>query len=150
MQETKALISAMTGETRGGSRAAAPGCGFSRGATQQFDIVELLVKRFGFLETDNNSQLRFTHQYFRDYFCARHYVNLMEVITQCFDSRQIDDVQSLFDEWRLGHIWFAGEDADRKVGNPFQTKQGSRHCRPDQEGRKGSEEGVPENLRVPL
>ena len=32
MQETKALISAMTGESRGGSRAAAPGCGFSRGA----------------------------------------------------------------------------------------------------------------------
>ena len=34
MQETKALISAMTGESRGGSRAAAPGCGFSRGAIQ--------------------------------------------------------------------------------------------------------------------
>src|SRR5574337_960393 len=31
MQETKALISARTGESRGGSRAAAPGCGFSRG-----------------------------------------------------------------------------------------------------------------------
>jgi len=27
------LISAMTGESRGGSRAAAPGCGFSRGTT---------------------------------------------------------------------------------------------------------------------
>ena len=39
---------------------------------------------------------------------------------------------------------------DRKVGNPFQTKQGSRPSRPDQEGRKGSEEGVPENLSVPL
>ena len=33
MQETKALISAMTGESRGGSRAAAPGCVFSRGTT---------------------------------------------------------------------------------------------------------------------
>ena len=31
---------------------------------------------------------------------------------------------------------------------PGQTKQGSRPSRPDQEGRKGSEEGVPENLRV--
>ena len=39
---------------------------------------------------------------------------------------------------------------DRKVGNPFHTKQGSRPSRPDQEGRKGSEEGVPENLSVPL
>ena len=29
---------------------------------------------------------------------------------------------------------------DRKVGNPFQTKQGSRPSCPDQEGRKGSEE----------
>ena len=39
---------------------------------------------------------------------------------------------------------------DRKVGNPFQREQGSRPSRPDQEGRKGSEEGVPENLGVPL
>ena len=39
---------------------------------------------------------------------------------------------------------------DRKVGNPFQTKQGSRPSCPDQEGRKGSEEGVPGNLSVPL
>src|SRR5574337_362088 len=39
---------------------------------------------------------------------------------------------------------------DRKVGNPFQTKQGSRASCPDQEGRKGSEKGVPENLSVPL
>ena len=43
---------------------------------------------------------------------------------------------------------------DRKVGNPFQTPpcpdQGSRPSCPDQEGRKGSEEGVPENLGVPL
>ena len=38
----------------------------------------------------------------------------------------------------------------RTVGNPFQTKQGSRPSCPDQEGRKGSEEGVPENLGVPL
>ena len=29
---------------------------------------------------------------------------------------------------------------DRKVGNPFQTKQGSRPSCPDQEGRRGSEE----------
>src|SRR5574337_799422 len=33
LQETKALISAITGESRGGSRAVAPGCGFSRGTT---------------------------------------------------------------------------------------------------------------------
>ena len=39
---------------------------------------------------------------------------------------------------------------DRKVGNPFQTKQGSRPSCGDQEGRKGSEEVVPENLGVPL
>ena len=39
---------------------------------------------------------------------------------------------------------------DQKVGNPFQTKQGSRLSCPDQEGRRGSEEVVPENLGVPL
>src|SRR5574337_601987 len=38
---------------------------------------------------------------------------------------------------------------DRKVGNPFQTKQGSRPSCRDQEGRRGSEEVVPENLGVP-
>src|SRR5574341_554895 len=30
---------------------------------------------------------------------------------------------------------------DRKVGNPFQTKQGSRPSRPDQEGRKAQRRG---------
>ena len=39
---------------------------------------------------------------------------------------------------------------DRKVKNPFQTKQGSRPSCRDQEGRRGSEEVVPENLGVPL
>ena len=34
---------------------------------------------------------------------------------------------------------------DRKVGNPFQTKQGSRASCRDQEGRRGSEEVVSEN-----
>src|SRR5574337_439557 len=39
---------------------------------------------------------------------------------------------------------------DRKVGNPFQTKQGSRPSCRDQEGRRGSEAVMPENLGVPL
>ena len=39
---------------------------------------------------------------------------------------------------------------DRKVMNPFQTKQGSRPSCRDQEGRRGSEEVVPEKLGVPL
>ena len=39
---------------------------------------------------------------------------------------------------------------DRNVGNSFQTKQGSRPSCRDQEGRRGSEEVVPENLGVPL
>ena len=34
---------------------------------------------------------------------------------------------------------------DRKVGNTFQTKEGSRASCRDQEGRRGSEEVVPEN-----
>ena len=36
------------------------------------------------------------------------------------------------------------------MGKYFQTKQGSRPSCRDQEGRKGSEEGVPENLGVRL
>ena len=39
---------------------------------------------------------------------------------------------------------------DRKVGKPFRTKQGSRPSCRDQEGRRGSEEVVPEILGVPL
>ena len=39
---------------------------------------------------------------------------------------------------------------DRTVGNPFQTKQRSRPSCRDQEGRRGSEEVVRENLGVPL
>ena len=39
---------------------------------------------------------------------------------------------------------------DWKFGKPFQTKQGSRPSCRDQEGRRGSEEVVLENLGVPL
>ena len=39
---------------------------------------------------------------------------------------------------------------DRKVGNPFQTKQRILPSCPDQVGRRGSEEVVPENFGVPL
>jgi len=39
---------------------------------------------------------------------------------------------------------------DRKIWNPFKTKQGSRPSCRDQEGRWGSEVVVPENLGVPL
>ena len=39
---------------------------------------------------------------------------------------------------------------DRKFGNPLEAKQGSRPSCEDQEGRRGSEEVVPENLGVPL
>ena len=39
---------------------------------------------------------------------------------------------------------------DLKVGNPFQTKKGSRPSCTDREGRRGSQEVVPENLGVPL
>ena len=39
---------------------------------------------------------------------------------------------------------------DRKVGNSFQTKKGSPPASRDQEGRRGSEEVVPESLGVPL
>ena len=38
----------------------------------------------------------------------------------------------------------------RKVGNPFQTNQGSRPSCRDEEGRRGSEEVLPENFGVPL
>ena len=39
---------------------------------------------------------------------------------------------------------------DQKFGNPFQTQQGSRTYSRDEEGRRGSEEVVPENLGIPL
>ena len=39
---------------------------------------------------------------------------------------------------------------DWEVGNPFQTQQVSRPSCRDEEGRRGSEEVVPENLGVPL
>ena len=47
MQQTKALISAMTGESRGGSRAAAPGCGFSRGRTARSGILSWGAREVG-------------------------------------------------------------------------------------------------------
>jgi len=55
-----------------------------------------------------------------------------------------------------GHFWnFVVRNGlimrcDWKVGNPFQTKQGSQPSCGDQDRRRGSEEVVPENIGVPL
>ena len=81
-------------------------------AMHNTDISELLTMHSGFLEVDEAGQQRFTHQYFRDYFTARHYVNLLEVFSLCFDGRHVPEIQTIFDRFDLGFIWFPGEDGD--------------------------------------
>ena len=65
-----------------------------------------------------------------------------------FDSKNwtIEEVQHLQENVLKNYSYYL----EYKNQNPFQTKQGSRPSCPDQEWRKGSEEGVPENLGVPL
>ena len=77
---------------------------------QETDIPALLTEHFGFLEAGDSGHLQFTHQYFRDYFAARHYVNLMEIFSKSFDGRHLSDVQEIFDQFRMGSVWFWNDD----------------------------------------
>ena len=48
---------------------------------QNDDWIDLLIKNTGLLtaDEDNTSLLRFTEQFYRDYFAARHIVNAVEI-----------------------------------------------------------------------
>ncbi len=79
---------------------------------EKTDFTEFIIDNICFLTTDNSvpQKLRFTHQYFRDYFAARHILNLIEVFELSYKNSYADEQEKAFNRYDLGFVWFDDEE----------------------------------------
>lgn len=77
------------------------------------ELIDLLTEQFCLIQTETNDRriLRFSHQYFRDFFAAKYIINLLKALlasyADCTEKRA-----ELFSRYRLGHIWYPEEMRD--------------------------------------
>lgn len=76
------------------------------------DFTELLIENICFLSVSSQEphKLCFTHQYFRDYFAAKHILNLAEALSVSYEYKHTDERTELFRKYELDMIWFYDED----------------------------------------
>lgn len=79
---------------------------------EKADFTEFIVDNICFLTTDNSApqKLRFTHQYFRDYFAARHILNLIEAFEISYKNCYAEEQEKAFNRYDLGFVWFDDEE----------------------------------------
>lgn len=79
---------------------------------ENVDIVELLTDNVGFLIASKSEpqKLHFTHQYFRDYFAAKHIVNLGDALWTSYEYDHAEERTELFKKYGLDMMWFYDED----------------------------------------
>lgn len=79
---------------------------------ENVDIVELLTDNVCFLTASKHEpqKLHFTHQYFRDYFAAKHIINLGEALSISYEYKHTDERTELFKKYELDMMWFYDED----------------------------------------
>ncbi len=79
---------------------------------EKTDFTEFIVDNICFLTTDYSApqKLRFTHQYFRDYFAARHILNLIEAFEISYKNSYADEQEKAFNRYDLGFVWFDNEE----------------------------------------
>lgn len=79
---------------------------------ENVDIVELLTDNVCFLTASKHEpqKLHFTHQYFRDYFAAKHIINLGEALSISYEYKHTDERTKLFKKYELDMMWFYDED----------------------------------------
>lgn len=51
-------------------------------------------------------KLHFTHQYFRDYFAAKHILNLLDIMDISYKNNSITEQKELLTKLGLDRIWF--------------------------------------------
>lgn len=85
----------------------------------KLDIVEYILGNSCIMKASESEPhiVHFVHQYYRDYFAAKHIINLIEVAV-CVAPFDIDAQKAFFNENELGELWFrdSGEDIYRLVG----------------------------------
>lgn len=76
------------------------------------DFTELLIENICFLSVSSQEphKLCFTHQYFRDYFAAKHILNLAEALSVSYEYKHADERTELFKKYELDMMWFRDED----------------------------------------
>lgn len=74
----------------------------------KFDFIELIIENIGLMKISENysDELHFTHQYFRDYFAAKHILNLLYVIDTSYEDSSIDEQKEVFKRFELDRTWF--------------------------------------------
>lgn len=83
-------------------------------------LIDLLLTEICFLSpvVKKSPKIQFTHQYFRDYFAAKHIVNLIAALDAGYGNCCDEDEERIFTEFRLGHIWFPDRETEiyRMIG----------------------------------
>ncbi len=83
-------------------------------------FVDLILTQLCFLTPigENSPKIRFTHQYFRDYFAAKQIVNLIAALDAGYGNCCDEDEERIFTKFRLGHIWFPDRETEiyRMIG----------------------------------
>ncbi len=75
---------------------------------EKVDFIELIIENIGLMKISENDshKIHFTHQYFRDYFAAKHILNLLNVIETSYENSSIDEQKEVFNRFELAQKWF--------------------------------------------
>ncbi len=79
---------------------------------QNADLASLLIDHTGLLEHDADGGLRFTHQYYRDYFAAKYILNSIEALVKGIGSHNPQEQHRLFTQFGLAEVWYYGDEID--------------------------------------
>lgn len=75
---------------------------------EKVDFIELILDNIGLMRVSENdfTNLHFVHQYFRDYFAAKHILNLLEIVDTSYKESSVEEQKEAFKGFGLDNIWF--------------------------------------------
>ena len=76
---------------------------------QSIDFVEILIEQLQIFRIVHGCELQFSHEYIRNYFCAKYVLNAVKTIALCYD-REPEKKKLLFNQFGLNTIWWHTED----------------------------------------
>lgn len=76
---------------------------------QNSDMVDIILEQLCFMQVSlsNTYRVSFSHQYYRDYFAAKHILNLIEAIDVSYENNPQERVEML-EESELTGAWYGG------------------------------------------
>ena len=85
------------------------------------DMVEAILEQLCFMQLSSDThRLIFSHQYYRDYFAAKHILNLIDAIEISYDDpekrAEMLNESGLTEEWYGGYAWYDMHDVYRLIG----------------------------------